>query len=58
MKLASGKLDFLKGQKTINLVYSYNDMRVGKGTEQEYITKKVTEYNKDKPGKGDEWKTN
>src|SRR6476646_7628284 len=58
MKLASGNLDFLKGQKTINVVYTYDNVRVGKGTEQEYIDKKVTDYNKDKPGRGDEWLKN
>jgi len=55
MKLESGKLDFLKGQKTLNVVYAYDNMKVGKGTEQEYIDKKVTEYNKSEAGKGDKW---
>ena len=55
MKLESGKLDFLKGQKTLNVVYAYDNMKVGKGSEQEYITKKVTEHNKDEAGKGDKW---
>ena len=58
MRLASGNLDMLKGQKTINLVYAYDNVRVGKGTEQDYIDKKVTDYNKDKPGRGDEWLKN
>ena len=55
MRLASGNLDFLKGQKTINVVYSYDNLGVGKGTEQEYTDRKVADYNKDKPGRGDEW---
>lgn len=58
MNLASGNLDFLKGQKTVNLVYAYDNLRVGPGTEQEYIDKKVNGYNKDKPGHGDEWLKN
>lgn len=58
MKLKSGKLNFLKGQKIINVVYSYDNMKVGKGTEEEYINKKVTDHNKDKAGKGDTWKKN
>lgn len=58
MHLASGNLDILKGQKTINLVYAYDNLRVGPGTEQEYIDKKVNGYNKDKPGHGDEWLKN
>ena len=57
-KLASGSLDFLKGQKTINVVYAFDDVRVGKGSEQEYIDRKVADYNKDKPGKGDQWLKN
>lgn len=57
-RLKTGTLDFLKGQKTINLAYTYDDVRVGKGSEQEYIDKKVTDYNKDKPGKGDQWLKN
>ncbi len=56
--LKSGNLDFLKGQKTVNIVYAYDNMKVGRGTEDEYITKKVADYNKDKPGRGDEWKKN
>jgi len=58
LKLKSGKLDFLKGQKTVNVVYVYDNMNVAKGTEQEYIDKKVTEHNKKEAGKGDEWKKN
>lgn len=56
MKLASGKLDFLKGQKTINVVYVYDNMKVAKGTEEEYVNKKVTEHNQKEAGKGDKWK--
>lgn len=56
MRLKSGKLDFLKGQKNINIVYVYDNMGVGKGTEEEYVNEKVTKYNKDEPGKGDKWK--
>ena len=46
MHLASGNLDFLKGQKTINVVYTYDNLKVGPGTEQDYIDKKVGGYNK------------
>ena len=56
--LKSGNLGFLKGQKTINIIYAYDNMKVGRGTEEEYIAKKVADYNKDKPGRGDEWKKN
>lgn len=56
MALKSGSLDFLKGQKTINVMYAYDNMGVGKGTEDDYVNEKVTKYNKDEPGKGDKWK--
>ena len=58
MDVKSGKLDFLKGQKTINIVYAYDNMKVAKGTEQEYIDKKVADHNKKEAGKGEEWKKN
>ncbi len=56
MALKSGSLDFLKGQKTINVIYTYDNMGVGKGTEDDYVNEKVAKYNKDEAGKGDKWK--
>ncbi|GAA4371204.1 hypothetical protein GCM10023185_46440 [Hymenobacter saemangeumensis] len=58
MDMKSGKLDFLKGQKNINIVYTYDNMMVGKGTEQDYVDKKVSEHNQKEAGKGDTWKKN
>lgn len=57
-KQVSGSLSPLKGQKTINLVYNYDGLKVGKMTEANYITKKTTDYNQDEPGKGDKWREN
>ena len=55
--LKSGSLDFLKGQKFLNIQYDYSDMAVGKyDHEADYVNKKVTEYNEKEPGRGDKWK--
>jgi hypothetical protein len=54
--LKSGNLDFLKGLKVLNLEYTYDNMKVGKfDSEQEYIDKKVSDYNEKDPGSGDRW---
>lgn len=59
IKVTSGDLDFLKDQKTINVEYKYDNMGVGKyDKEEDYIHDKVSDYNADEPGKGDEWKKN
>lgn len=56
MKLTSGDLGMLAGQKEINTEFVYDGMAVGKfKTEEEYIAKKTEEYNKKEPGKGDSW---
>jgi hypothetical protein len=57
MELKSGSLDFLKDQKVITAHFDYSDLGVGKyDKEEDYITKKVADYNKDEAGKGDKWK--
>ena len=58
MKVKSGSLDFLKGQKTLNVEYVYDGLTVGNGTEQAYIEKKVAEFNAKEPGKGEKWLEN
>ena len=56
IKLVSGKLGFLKSEKSIAVVYDYSNMAVGKfKNEQDYLDKKTDEYNKKEPGKGDQW---
>lgn len=56
IELKSGNLDFLKGQKDIKVEYVYDDMAVGKfEKEEDYVNKKVTEYNEKEAGKGDKW---
>lgn len=56
VKLKSGKLSALKGERKINLVYDYSDMSVGKfDDEADYIADKKQSYNKKEAGRGDEW---
>lgn len=56
IKLVSGKVGFLKAEKSVAIVYDYSNMGVGKfKNEQDYITKKTDDYNKKEPGKGDQW---
>lgn len=56
IKLVSGKLGFIKAEKSIAVTYDYSAMGVGKfKNEQDYIDKKTADYNKKEPGKGDQW---
>ena len=52
----NGDLSVLKGEKAVNIKYTYNDMIVGSMSEEAYLEKKVSEYNAKKPGRGDEFK--
>ena len=56
--LTSGSLDPLKGEKVFKFDFTYDDMLVGKMTEQEYINKKVNDYNEKESGRGDTWREN
>jgi hypothetical protein len=57
IKLKSGSLGFLKGETQVNVEYSYEGMRVGKfAREQDYVDKKVADYDKKEPGRGDRWR--
>jgi hypothetical protein len=40
IKVTSGKTDFLKSEQSIDIAFTYNDLKVGKLTEEEYIQKK------------------
>ncbi|MBO9733109.1 MAG: hypothetical protein J7623_30995 [Chitinophaga sp.] len=56
IKLVEGSLGVLKGQTQMNVIYNYDSLGVGKfANEADYIEKKVTEYNKKEPGRGDSW---
>ena len=59
IKVTEGDLSFLKGQTEVLLEYDYSEMAVGKfDKEEDYVNKKVAEYNEDEAGKGDTWKDN
>ena len=58
IKLEKGDFTQLKGQTTLNVEYVYDNLIVGKKSEDDYIKEKVAEYNKDEPGKGDRWQIN
>ena len=53
--VVSGDISILKGETRLGLLFNYDGMKVGKLTEEEYITKKTGEYNQKKPGSGDDW---
>jgi hypothetical protein len=56
IKLVSGSLSGLKGEKSVNAEFTYNDMKVGKfDKEEDYVNKKKGEYNEKEAGKGDKW---
>lgn len=54
--LTKGDLSFLKGEKTINIEFTFEKMAVGDfGKEADYIKKKTEEYNTKESGSGDIW---
>ena len=55
IKITKGDLKFLKGVKELKLQYSYDDMNVGKYSEEDYLAKKQKEYNESEAGRGDKW---
>ncbi|HMR81915.1 MAG TPA: hypothetical protein PKE30_02250 [Niabella sp.] len=56
IKVKEGNADVLKGEKAVNIEFTYNNLSVGKfKNEEEYIAKKREEYNKKEEGKGDKW---
>lgn len=52
----NGDLSFLKEVKSVQLVFDYSGMSVGKFENgEEYVALKKKEYNEKEPGKGDKW---
>lgn len=52
-----GDLKVLKGETVLNVQYDWDGIAVGKfSKEEEYINKKVSEYNEKEPGRGDKWR--
>lgn len=55
--LKSGSFKEIKSEKFFNIQYDYSDMGVGKFDEEEdYIKKKVADYNEKEAGRGAEWR--
>jgi len=56
IKVTDGELSALKDVKSMNIEFTYENLRVGKfKNESDYISKKTEEYNKKESGKGDHW---
>ena len=56
IKKIEGDPKELAGQTKLNVVFSYDNMRVGKyDQESEYIAEKKADYNKKEAGRGDKW---
>ncbi|MDR1056245.1 MAG: hypothetical protein LBL90_10615 [Prevotellaceae bacterium] len=55
IKVISGSIDFLKNEKSIMTVFTYEDMQVGSMREADYIKEKVEKNNEKEAGKGDKW---
>jgi hypothetical protein len=53
--LKKGDFSALAGESAVMLVYSYENMVVGKFTEEKYVEKKRKEQNEKEAGKGDSW---
>lgn len=52
-----GDLSFLSSAKGLNIEYDYSEMGVGDyNNEEDYVNKKVEEYNKKEAGRGEKWK--
>jgi hypothetical protein len=57
IKVVSGKMSALKGVTELKLEYDYSGLGVGDfEVEDDYINKKVAEYNEKEAGTGDSWK--
>lgn len=57
IKKIEGNLSPLKGEKALKIEFKYENMEVGKNlTEEEYIERKVKEYNEKEAGTGDKWR--
>ena len=55
VKVIDGDLKALNGFKNIKLEFVYDDLKVGKKAEADYIKEKREKYEKKHPGEGDKW---
>ncbi len=56
IRVAKGNLAPVATETTIGAVFTYENIQVGKLREADYIERKVEDYNKDEPGRGDKWR--
>lgn len=57
IKTLSGDAKEIASETKLNLVFTYENMQVGKfDKEQEYLDSKAADYNKKEAGRGDKWK--
>ncbi len=54
-KLTQGDLSPLKTETSVNTQFTYDNMKVGKEDEAEYVKKTTEKYNDKQAGKGDTW---
>ncbi|MDD3034646.1 MAG: hypothetical protein PHT25_08630 [Bacteroidales bacterium] len=58
IKVRSGSLAVLNGENVVATSFTYENMKVGKMAENDYVNKKVSEYNKKRSGYGETWHEN
>lgn len=56
VKLSSGDATPLARMRQMNVVFDYEDVKVGDRSEAAYLHEKVSEKNRDEAGSGDEWR--
>lgn len=57
IKLTDGNLKFLKGEELIDISFTYDeDLKIGKLSEADYISKKMADAEEDEPDRGEKWK--
>ncbi len=56
IRITEGTLEDFRKEKSVNVEFTYDNMRVGKfDKEADYVASKKEEYNKKEPGRGDTW---
>ncbi|MFW5793123.1 MAG: hypothetical protein ACOCWC_02475 [Bacteroidota bacterium] len=55
IKLTEGKLTPLKGEDIVEVQFTYDDMRVGKMTEEEYVAQKMADADEKDGDGGERW---
>jgi hypothetical protein len=55
ISLKSGKIEELKNQKEFEVQFTYNDIKIGKMTEADYVAKRKIEINEKEGDGGERW---